>query len=144
MALLRPPDGGSGSMHNLSLHFARMGIPATRVSGSRIVEERTIWKFGYGPRYPRLLHPLPPSLPRGCRHPPGVRKLHAQGEFLNSFSRAVCARHSRYLRSCLSLPPPLPPSFRSCRDGSQIFNLWKQGRLNLTGLPVFFLLRYQV
>lgn len=66
---------------------------------------RKIWKFGYGPRYPRLSYPLP----LGLSTPAGGSKA-PQGEFLNSFSRAVCARHSRYLRSCLSLlPDTLPP-----------------------------------
>jgi len=57
----------------------------------------------------RLRASLPSSLASsrlfGCRRPPGVRKRRTQEEFLNSFSRPVCARHSRYLRSYLLLLP---------------------------------------
>jgi len=119
----RWPRGG-GSMHNLSLHFARMGSRGA----SRIAGKRAIWKFGYGPRYPRLSHPLGLSAA-----PPGLRKSHAR-EFLNSFSRAVCARCSRYPRSCLS-PCSHDPEIDLTRplDGSRIFNLPREMSLNAIG-----------
>lgn len=101
----------------------------------------------------RLRASLPSSLapPFELSTPAGGSKTpRAKGSSQLVFTSRLCQTFA-IPTIVFNLPFPRPSAIPvlfyilwSCRDGSQIFNLWKQGRLNLTELPVFFLLRYQV